>query len=255
MTLAIATPSVCGMHVVQKLPSPPPLSDLLGQHLVALFLDFDGTLVDIAEKPDAIAVPADLGDRLTKLGARLGGRLALISGRARGDLGAHLGATPIMIVGSHGAEFGDGDNLPANRSQPLDPAVASLAAQWPGLVVETKPHGLAIHYRQQPEAEAEAIAVLSGVARRLGLAVQMGKMVVEIGPANANKGDAVTRLMEQPPYVGAFPVFIGDDMTDEAGFAAAAAAGGFGILVGAPRPTAATFGVTGTNEVYAWLSL
>src|SRR3546814_9552356 len=90
---------------------------------------------------------------------------------------------------------------------------------------------------------------MDDIAEREGLAVRRGKMVVELGPVQANKGRAVARLMSEPPYMGAVPIFIGDDVTDEDGFAAAAAAGGYGILVGAPRPTAAHYRLPGTREV------
>ncbi len=222
---------------------------------MALFLDFDGTLVDIAETPDAILVPDGLLRRLEALAARVDGRLALITGRSQSDIGGHLGRGAIRIVGSHGAEQGDVTVPAVTLSGDTTMAIASLAARWPHLLVETKPHGMAIHYRQEPHAEAAVFSVMDDIAEREGLAVRRGKMVVELGPAQANKGRAVARLLDQSPYAGATPVFIGDDITDEDGFAAAAAAGGHGILVGAPRPTIAHYRLPGTREVYNWLGL
>ena len=243
------------MHKRNSLPLPPPLSNWMARQPVALFLDFDGTLVDIAETPDAILVPDDLARRLEGLAARIDGRLALITGRSLVDIGGHLGQGSTMIVGSHGAEHGDAAVPATTLSSDTTRAIASLAARWPGLLVETKPHGIAIHYRQEPDAEAAVLPVMDDIAEREGLAVRRGKMVVELGPVQANKGRAVARLMSEPPYMGAVPIFIGDDVTDEDGFAAAAAAGGYGILVGAPRPTAAHYRLPGTREVYNWLGL
>ena len=243
------------MHKRDNLPLPPPLMEGAAQRPVALFLDFDGTLVEIAETPDAILVPDDLVRRLEDLGGRMDGRVALITGRSLSDIGEHLGRGSIRIVGSHGAEHDDAAVAVSALSSDTTVAIASLAARWPGLLVETKPHGIAIHYRQEPDAEAAVFSVMDDIAEREGLAVRRGKMVVELGPPQANKGRAVARLLDQPPDAGAIPVFIGDDVTDEDGFAAAAAAGGHGILVGAPRPTAAHYRLPGTREVYNWLGL
>lgn len=243
------------MHKEDSLPPPPPLSEWTARQPVALFLDFDGTLVEIAETPDSILVPDDLARRLESLAARIEGRLALITGRSLADIGGHLGRGAIRIVGSHGAEHGDADDPASSLSRDATAAIAALVGAWPGLLVETKPHGIAIHYRQEPEAEAAVLPVMDDIAEREGLTVRRGKMVVELGPVQANKGRAVERLMHQPPYAGATPVFIGDDVTDEDGFAAVAAAGGHGILVGAPRPTAAHYRLPSTREVYRWLGL
>ena len=243
------------MHKRDSLPPPPPLSEWAARQPVALFLDFDGTLVEIAETPDSIMVPDDLARRLESLAARINGRLALITGRSLADIGGHLGRGAIRIVGSHGAEHGDVDDPVPSLSRDATAAIATLAAQWPGLLVETKPHGIAIHYRQEPDAETAVFTVMDDIAEREGLAVRRGKMVVELGPAQANKGQAVARLMREPAYAGAMPVFIGDDVTDEDGFAAAAAAGGHGILVGAQRPTAARYRLADPREVYRWLDL
>lgn len=243
------------MHNYPDLASPPPLFELAAQHPVALFLDFDGTLVEIAETPDCIDVPNDLARRLEALGRRLEGRLALISGRSLSDISGHLGEIDVMAVGSHGAEFGNAADTPSALSHLTASAVAALAAQWPALLVETKPHGLAIHYRQEPDAAQAVLSLMDNIAQREGLSVKRGKMVVELAPAGTNKGEAVARLMTLPPYEGAVPIFIGDDVTDEDGFAAVAVAGGHGILVGASRDTAAHFRLSTTKQVHQWLKL
>lgn len=243
------------MHKEDSLPPPPPLVEWTELHALALFLDFDGTLVEIAETPDAIHVADNLAHRLEELSRRLNGRLALVTGRAIADIHGHLGSARIATVGSHGAEFDADAETAESLSESAAAAIASLADKWPRLIVETKPHGVAIHYRQEPSAASAVMTVMEDIATKDGLAVRPGKMVVELGPPQANKGAAVERLMALPPYAGSTPIFVGDDVTDEDGFTAAAAAGGHGVLVGNPRPTAARYRLSGPEEVYRWLSL
>ena len=234
---------------------PPPARLLDG---AALFLDFDGTLVELAEAPDAISVPASLQPLLARLTDRLEGRLALVSGRSIADLDRHLGRCGVAVSGSHGLElrFADGANLPLDAPEGLAEARRALgeaAAADPRLLVEEKPASVALHFRQAPERAAEAEALAATLAERTGLAVQPGKMVVELRPHGADKGDALRRLMREPVFVGARPLFMGDDLTDEHAFAAAAALGGAGILVGAERTTAAAWRLDGVAEAARWL--
>lgn len=224
----------------------------------ALFLDFDGTLVDMADAPDLIAVPATLPDLLLRLSERLGGRVALVSGRALADLERHLGCTGFAVSGSHGLELrlSDGRTLsapPAGDIEEVRTAIARFAAERPGLLVEDKPAGIAVHFRQAPEQEQEVDAFLGDLALRSGLAVQHGKMVIELRPQGADKGDALRILMGEPPFAGARPLFVGDDLTDEHAFAAAAALGGAGVLVGAPRDSAARWRLPDVAAVARWL--
>jgi trehalose 6-phosphate phosphatase len=241
-----------GMDV--PLPSPP--SDLVTG--AALFLDFDGTLVELAESPAAIMVGPGVPSLLSRLDAALSGRLAVVSGRALADLESHLDCTGLAVSGSHGLELRlrDGARIPLaapGRLAEAGEAIESFAAERPGLLVEAKPFGTAVHYRAAPELGGEVESFLSGLAARLGLAVQHGKMVVELRPHGADKGDALRAFMAEPPFTGARPLFVGDDLTDEAAFAAAAALGGGGILVGPPRPTAARWRLAGVPETIAWL--
>ena len=120
-------------------------------------------------------------------------------------------------------------------------------------VVEEKPFGAALHYRQAPDAGAACDALAETIAARTGLTLQHGKMVAELRVPGGDKGDAVRRFMAEPPMAGARPVFVGDDLTDEAGFRAAEALGGWGILVGGPRATAAHYGLSGVKDVHEWL--
>jgi trehalose 6-phosphate phosphatase len=235
--------------------TPPPLSRLAP---AALFLDFDGTLVELADTPGAIAVPSGLRPLLDRLAARLQGRLAVVSGRAVEDLRRHLGPATAVLSGSHGAElhYADGRFIPVSAPPGLSEAresVRRFAAGGEGLLVEDKPTGVALHYRLAPERAEEADAFLEALAERSGLALQRGKMVAELRPHGSDKGAALRRLMAEPPFAGARPVFVGDDLTDEDAFEAAGSFGGAGVLVGPARPTAARWRLEGVAEVTAWL--
>jgi trehalose 6-phosphate phosphatase len=234
---------------------PPALSRLAP---AALFLDFDGTLVELAEAPDAIAVPSGLTPLLDRLRERLDGRLAIVSGRAVEDLRRHLSVSVAVLSGSHGAElhYPDGRSIPVSAPPGLAEARESIrrfAAGSEGLLVEDKPAGVALHYRLAPERADEADAFLESLAQRSGLVLQRGKMVAELRPHGCDKGAALRRLMAEPPFAGARPVFVGDDLTDEDAFRAAASLGGEGVLVGPDRPSAARWRLDGVAEVAAWL--
>ena len=236
-------------------PQAPPLSLLDG---AALFLDFDGTLVELAETPDAIQVSPALSPLIQRLAKRLDGRLAIISGRAIKDLERHLLCSGIAVSGSHGLELRlrNGSHVPLGVSRELDHArerTALYAASIPGLLVEEKPFSLALHYRKAPEREAEVHSFMTKLAESTGLALQRGKMVVELRPVGADKGDAVRALMAEPEFAGARPLFVGDDLTDEDAFRAAASLGGAGILVGAERETAAEWRLDDVAAVAVWL--
>ena len=234
----------------------PPPPDLLEG--AALFLDFDGTLVELAETPDSIRVPPALGPLLERLRARLGGRLAIVSGRALADLERHLPCSGVAIAGSHGLELrlADGTALPLSAPAGLDEArgeVEGFAAGREGLIVEAKPLGIALHYRRAPGFEQPVLDFMQGIARRRGLLLQRGKMVAELRAPGADKGDALKALMREPRFAGARPLFVGDDLTDEHAFAAAAALGGAGILVGPARESAARYRLGSVRAVADWL--
>jgi trehalose 6-phosphate phosphatase len=223
-----------------------------------LFLDFDGTLVELADAPGAIAVPSGLKPLLDRLAERLEGRLAIVSGRAIDDLQRHLGPSAAVLSGSHGTEllYVDGRRVPVSVPPGLGKAreeIVRFAAGSAGLLVEDKPTGVALHYRLAPEWEGRVADFLADLALRSGLALQRGKMVAELRPAGTDKGAALRALMAEPPFAGARPVFVGDDLTDEHAFEAAAALGGDGVLVGPARATAARWRLDGVAEVTFWL--
>lgn len=189
---------------------------------------------------------------------KLGGRLAIISGRAVADLDRHLDCSGIAVSGSHGFELrlAGGIDLPLSVPPGLGrikEAVRDFAARYPGMLVETKPAGAALHYRKAPDREAEATAFMAGLAAGSGFSLQHGKMVVELRAAQADKGRALRAFMAEPGFAPARPVFVGDDLTDEDAFAAAAAMGGDGILVGPPRESAAQWRLDDVASVSTWL--
>jgi trehalose 6-phosphate phosphatase len=235
---------------------PPPPDTLNG---IALFLDFDGTLVELAETPDAIRVSGELPRLLARLHRHLHGRLAIVSGRAIADLDRHLSCGGLAVSGSHGLELrlSDGSLVPLAAPRGLDHArerISQFARAAPGLLVEDKPFSIALHYRRVPDREAQVGDFMNGLAAATGLVVQQGKMVTELRPAGADKGDAVRAFMAEPPFAGARPVFVGDDLTDEDAFRAAAELGGGGVLVGPARSSAATWRLDDVAAVAGWLS-
>ncbi len=238
---------------------PPPLVSMLQGGPVALFLDFDGTLVELASGPDAIEPAPDLAGRLQKLAERLEGRCALISGRAVKDIERHLGALPTAAAGSHGSDRrgANGEALgpgPTGLPLAIEARLRAYAAHN-GLEYEHKPHGGALHYRQSPERGEEAREFARDLAGACGWAVQEGKCVIELVAENAGKGEAVLAFMNEPPFVGARPYFIGDDLTDEAGFKMCEGLGGAGVLVGERENTCARFRLEDVDAVHAWLDL
>lgn len=225
----------------------------------ALFLDFDGTLVELAETPDSIRVPEGLAPLLERLRRRLDGRLAIVSGRSLADLERHLPASGIAFSGSHGLELmlADGARLPLSAPIGLDDVsdkVRRFADDAPGLIAEEKPAGIALHFRRAPECEERATQFMEKLAARHGFSIQRGSMVIELRPIGATKGDALRAFMTEPAFARARPWFVGDDLTDEHGFAAAADLGGAGILVGAVRDTAARFRLPSAAAVREWLA-
>lgn len=234
---------------------PPPCSLLDG---AALFLDFDGTLVELAGTPESIQVPLMLRPLLDRLGRKLHGRLAIVSGRSLADLDRHLPSAGIAFSGSHGLElkFADGTALPLSIPIGLDgihDRVRRFAEETNGLIAEEKPAGIALHYRLAPKEADRVARFMEGLARQSGFSVQHGAMVTELRPIGATKGDALKAFMTEPGFEGARPVFVGDDLTDEHGFAAAAELRGAGVLVGPMRPTAARYRLPSVAAVAEWL--
>ena len=203
----------------------------------ALFLDFDGTMVDIAPQPDAVHVPQPLIGVLQEVQAYLQGAAAVISGRPIEQIDDYLSPLQLAVAGVHGAERRSSDGqMHFLNTHPLDPvelAACTLADRHPGLLVENKRGSLALHYRQRPELEDLCVTTMQqAVAESPGLTLLRGKMVVEAKPGGASKGRAIEAFLAEAPFAGRTPVFIGDDITDEVGFSTVQRLGGLGIKVG-----------------------
>lgn len=225
----------------------------------ALFLDFDGTLVDIAERPDGVHVAPDLGALLLRLRDGVGGALAIVTGRTVADIDGFLSDPSLDVCGLHGLQR----RIRGRVAEPpgladLGPEIGALRrafAVWPGVIVEDKRVGVALHWRMAPEAEAAAMSAMAVLADRLGPAyrLQDGKCVRELVPVAAGKGAGIRAAMAQPPYLGRVPVFVGDDRTDEDGFLAVNELGGFSVKVG-PGETAAHGRIRRRSDVPVWLA-
>lgn len=247
--------------------SPPPAPQSLGQP-VALFLDFDGTLIPLAHHPDAVSVPDDLGARLGRLHLAQGGAMALITGRALHNLARHLPHDAWHVAGQHGAEWrwAPGHSQPPGRishdaalHQEWLAMAQAAKAKFPGLYIEDKHLSLGLHFRGAPEAEAELRAMIERMRDRSGPDYEIlgGKLVVELKHKQASKGAALRRFMADAPFQGRIPVMIGDEQSDETAFAAARALGGFGVRVADPNATAqetlARYHLPDAAAVHAWL--
>jgi trehalose 6-phosphate phosphatase len=222
----------------------------------ALFLDLDGTVAEIIPDPDAVRLPAATGTALAALARRLGGAVAILSGRDVRDLAARTPAG-LWRLGGHGLEVLPPDVAPPASPQPLPDAVLAplraLAAR-PGVRLELKGPVAALHYRAAPEAEPGALAAAQAAAAAgEALVWQAGKMVVEVKPAAAHKGAALRALAARQPFAGRRPVMLGDDTTDEDAIAAAQALGGVGVKVG-PGASAAALRAPDPAAVRAWLA-
>lgn len=228
---------------------------------IAVFLDFDGTLVNIAERPDLVHVPATLLTTIQAVHDCLDGALAVISGRSIADLDALLAPLQLPMAGVHGIEHRDqAGQTHSEKSSSIPEAVrrriVELAKVDPGLVLEDKGSSLALHYRQSPARESLIRTELRTIYEDLDqdFILQDGKMVLEIRPNGANKGTAVEKFLANPPFAGRRPVFIGDDVTDEDAFRMVNQMNGYSVKVGAKDPaSAARYELKDVDAVRAWL--
>ncbi|MDQ8028610.1 MAG: trehalose-phosphatase [Brevundimonas sp.] len=236
-----------------RLPAPPARLDR-----IALFLDLDGVLAELAETPEAVVPEPRRTAVLSALAPRLGGRVAIISGRTIAEIDRIADGSMASASGVHGLERrrADGTFLRAEASESVRNAVAAFeefARARPGVLVEDKAVAAGLHFRSAPDAAQEADALTRRLAAETGLMLQPGNMVIELKTPGASKGTALKAFMQEAPFAGGVPVMLGDDLTDEDGFRAATELGGFGVLVGPPRETAATYGLTGVTAVLDWL--
>ncbi|MDF3980712.1 trehalose-phosphatase [Luteibacter sp. PPL201] len=241
-------------------PLPPPPPELVGTGS-ALFLDADGTLLDFADDPEAVAPPAGMIATLDGLHEALGGALALVSGRPVEGLDRIFGRPAWPAAGQHGLERRDGAGRFA--TVPVDPdelarlraVVHATGEALAGVRVEDKSWSVALHCRERPEHEAElARRAPALVAAFPGFELQPGNRVFEFKPRGMDKGVAVRAFLDERPFRGRTPIYLGDDLTDEHAFAAVRERGGIAIRVGERTPTHATFTLSSPNAVHDWLN-
>ncbi|MEQ9813078.1 MAG: trehalose-phosphatase [Azospirillaceae bacterium] len=230
---------------------------------IAVFLDVDGTLIDIAESPSAVHVPHYLPTLLADLLGRLGGAMALVSGRPLAEIDDLFRPLAAPAAGQHGLEWRrpdgtvDRDVREIRALDAIDGRLRAFVARHPGLLLEHKGMTIALHYRAAPEFEADARSLVGSIRQAFAdeLDVYDGKMVFEFKPAGADKGSAVRRFMAMPPFAGRRPVFVGDDTTDEYGFAAAREAAGIAVMVGDKASAQANAWLADVRAVHRLLAL
>ena len=227
----------------------------------ALFLDFDGTLVDFAPRPDAVRPEPGLVPALGRVAEALGRALAVVTGRPIGEIDHWLDASVAAVAGVHGAERRSADGRVATATGAVPPPgeaarararLAAVADAHRGVFFEDKGSAFALHYRTVPERREACVdavqALESPVFEVLG-----GASVVELRTRGVHKGAAIAAFMAEPPFAGRTPVFAGDDVTDEDGFRTVNAMDGVSVLAGPARPTAARHHLPGVASVVAWL--
>jgi len=227
----------------------------------AYFLDLDGTLIDIAANPDAVQTDDVLRALLAQLHARCGAALALVTGRALGFVDARLRLPQLCVAAQHGLERRDALGriqlyaTPQAAKQGIAQALAPVLERHAGLLLEDKGLTLALHYRRAPRLAAYVQRLMARLAQsaNAGLEVQRGKFVAEIKPAGVDKGAAVADYLGAPPFSGRPPVYVGDDLTDERGFAEVNSRGGISIKVGGGR-SSARFRLADVTSVRNWLN-
>ena len=227
----------------------------------ALFLDVDGTLLDIAPQPDGVTVTKDLLDLLSGLSSYVNGALALISGRPVSELDIMFSPERFCIAGLHGLERRDFEGRVHSHQvhngnfQEVKTKLVEFARQYTGVIVEDKGVSIAIHYRQAPEHRHTLENLVRNCIDRMAgnYHLQSGKMVFEIKPKGRDKGTAITEYMQEYPFLNRKPVFIGDDITDEDGFLVINRMGGYSLKVGSGS-THALWNLNDSFEVKNWLA-
>ncbi|WP_366658434.1 trehalose-phosphatase [Fodinicurvata sp. EGI_FJ10296] len=246
-------------------PSPPirPLAELrLDPGSIALFLDVDGTLVEIVDRPDLVTLASGLVDLLARLHDGMDGAVALVSGRTLVSLNRMFAPLRLSAAGQHGLEIRLADGTIARHDTPpeylaeVDSLLTETVAAAPGLLIERKGLTIAVHYRNADHQLGPLLATETRILQRFDGIIQSihGKKVIEFKPVGINKASAVETLMTSPPFAGRHPVFAGDDTTDEDGFAAAIRAGGVAIQVGDREPTLAQWRTPTVGNFIAWLT-
>ncbi|KKB08209.1 hypothetical protein VE26_10780 [Devosia chinhatensis] len=227
---------------------------------LAVFTDFDGTLVEIAETPDAIDVPSELTERIDRALQDFDHAFAVLTGREIAEIDHYLAPLQLPVAGAHGAQRrrADGtleaiDDAVISGADAIAQSLQPLAIANPGLLVEAKDGAVAMHFRQAPELEGEVHqAMQEALVEHPQFTLVPGKMVLEARPVGFDKGAALRAFMQEEPFAGRTPIFIGDDRTDEDAFRAAQELGGIGIKLGS-GDTVARMRIADVDSVYALL--
>ena len=228
----------------------------------ALFLDIDGTILEFADRPDDVVVPSGLIELLVAIEEKLGGALALISGRPAASIDQLFAPRRFALAGSHGAELrftpsAEIDSCsPATLPAEVLHAVDAIRAGLPTLFIETKPCGIALHHPDSSALRAQMLSALGRVIRSAAPAWTLlcGRRVVEVKLDGVTKGTGIAQLRERSPFRDRIPIFIGDDITDIDAFDYVRDAGGVTIAVGERITEHAQFALDGPGDTHAWLA-
>jgi trehalose 6-phosphate phosphatase len=226
----------------------------------AWFFDVDGTLVELAPTPSSVVVHGDLTPAIALLHDLSGGAVSIITGRSISDVESLLDLPDVAVSGQHGLELRSADGTLTSRKVRIVPLrmiaqeLKNVAGMHPGLIVEEKGMSIALHYRLAPRSASYAHSLMKALKEKYApeFVIQKGKRVVELKPAGTDKGIVIRQLMESAPFNGRIPVFVGDDVTDEAGFRVVNEMNGYSIKVGA-GPTAARYRIPGVTKLREWL--
>ncbi|BGE84230.1 trehalose-phosphatase [Methylosinus sp. 3S-1] len=229
-------------------------------HAYALFLDLDGTLLDIAERPDAVRVEPGLASDLDRLRDSLAGALAIVSGRTLDDIDGFLHPLRFDAAAEHGSTLRLADGDSATLAATIDPdvvaAVESAAGTFAGVTVERKRSALAVHYRAAPHAAETLAAAMRDIVARSGAELRLiaGRCVYELTPALASKARAVESLSSFFPFAGRRPIFIGDDASDEEACALVERCGGAALAVAGEYFAPERSAFAGPAQVRRWIA-
>lgn len=227
----------------------------------ALFLDIDGTLADIADSPADVKIDTGLLHLVERIHRTSGGAIALISGRSIHDVDRLFAPLRLAIAGQHGIERRDASGIVHTHAFATAPLremaerVRKFAVGHPGVDIEEKGFTLAVHYRRAPDLGEQVRMLLEQMVAALDstFRLQPGKMVLEVKPAGRDKGTAILEFMNEPPFHGRIPIFVGDDATDEYGFTVINRLGGHSIKVG-PEPSVARWRLPDVDAARCWLA-
>lgn len=244
-------------QATDRLPRPP--SPDIADHHWAWFLDVDGTLLELERRPDLVSADRRLLELLDRLYDVYGGAVALISGRSLAQLDRIFGTLRIAAGASHGLELRPTADEVTVLGEAVPPEVAEEISAFveghAGLILERKSYSVGVHFRERPDLATEVATTMEKAARELDnrFRLQHGKKMIELLSIAAGKGGAIRAFMQRAPFEGRRPVFVGDDVTDEHGFATVNEFGGLSIRIGDAQETVARWRLENVAELRTWL--